>query len=49
MKSFLFTVLISACLIFILTKCANVGQPTGGPKDIEPPVLLATYPKDQAC
>ncbi len=47
MKNGFCTLLIIFLTIF-LSRCANVGQPTGGPKDIEPPRLTTTYPNDQA-
>lgn len=32
--------------ILLLSACANIVPPTGGPKDTTPPVLLQTEPKD---
>lgn len=32
-------------LVFLLGACANVGAPTGGPKDETPPRLLSSVPK----
>ncbi|TRX58674.1 hypothetical protein FNH22_12405 [Fulvivirga sp. M361] len=37
--------LISLFLIITMVKCANQSQPTGGPKDEEPPVLIDSDPK----
>ena len=40
------------CLIFILMlsfmRCANVVSPTGGPKDVIPPVVLQSVPENQS-
>src|SRR5690625_7776774 len=32
--------------IFLLSACANIVPPTGGPKDTRPPKLLHSNPKD---
>ena len=34
--------------VVIISSCANIGMPTGGPKDSVPPVLLETTPEYQA-
>ena len=43
---------LSQCLIFILMlsfmRCANVVSPTGGPKDVIPPVVLQSVPENQS-
>ncbi|MEM6299716.1 MAG: Ig-like domain-containing protein [Bacteroidota bacterium] len=31
----------------LLTACANIGAPTGGPQDLRPPQLLLSVPEDQ--
>ena len=40
------------CLLFILMlsfmRCANVVSPTGGPKDVIPPVVLQSVPENQS-
>lgn len=47
MKSGFSHILIIIFCLFFLSRCANVGQPTGGPKDTEPPLLINTIPQDQ--
>lgn len=32
----------------LMVSCANLGAPTGGPKDLAPPNLLSTFPADQS-
>ena len=32
--------------VLLLTSCANIVAPTGGPKDTTPPSLIACSPKD---
>jgi len=34
--------------VVVVSSCANIGMPTGGPKDSIPPVLVATTPEYQA-
>lgn len=36
--------LISIVSLFLFNACANVKPPTGGPKDLDPPVMLRTIP-----
>ncbi len=45
-----FPLLIVAALawIVIISSCANIGMPTGGPRDSIPPVLLGTSPEYKA-
>ena len=33
-------------LLFLTSKCAKVGSPSGGPKDWQPPVVVATTPAE---
>ena len=35
----------TAALLLSLARCANPGTPTGGPKDVRPPVLLSSIPR----
>lgn len=35
-------------LSFLLLRCANVVSPTGGPKDVTPPVVLSTSPNNNS-
>jgi len=35
-------------LIILFASCANPIPPTGGPKDLDPPVLLSTYPENKS-
>ena len=46
----IFPIIIIATLawVVIVSSCANIGMPTGGPKDSIPPVLLSTSPEYQA-
>ena len=44
-KQFIF-VLIFIALLAIITSCANIGMPTGGPKDVSPPRILKSTPKN---
>jgi hypothetical protein len=39
--------LVSVSLFYLLffTSCANIGSPTGGPKDSIPPVVVRTFPE----
>lgn len=37
-------ILFFTCLLFV--RCANIVNPTGGPKDIEAPKVLLSYPKN---
>ncbi len=34
--------------IFIFIDCANVGAPSGGPKDTQAPVVISSYPKNES-
>ena len=45
----IFPIIIVATLawVVIVSSCANIGMPTGGPKDSIPPVLLSTTPEYQ--
>lgn len=36
------------CVIFLLGSCAQLGSPTGGPKDEKAPVLVAVFPENLA-
>ena len=46
MKSINYRILISLALVVItLARCANsISPPSGGPKDVDPPEILETYP-----
>jgi hypothetical protein len=43
-----FSLFISSVLVFIVTSCANIGRPGGGPIDLTPPVLLKSTPEQGA-
>ncbi|MEO1012987.1 MAG: Ig-like domain-containing protein, partial [Bacteroidota bacterium] len=36
------------CALFAFLQCARRGNPTGGPKDVEPPVLLRADPENMS-
>ena len=38
-------VLVSCFISFLVSGCAQIGAPTGGPKDSIPPELVSAYPK----
>ncbi len=44
-KQFIFVGIFIAMLA-IITSCANIGMPTGGPKDVAPPKVLKSIPKN---
>jgi hypothetical protein len=48
MKKYFFYILIIFAFskIMVLSSCANIIAPTGGPKDTLPPVLISAIPKD---
>ena len=39
------TYLLMLCTAALLWSCANIGSPSGGPRDYTPPVLLKSSPK----
>ena len=44
MKYAFISFIIISTILLGLTKCANPGSPTGGPKDSIPPILINSYP-----
>lgn len=42
---FIILILISCSISFLITGCAQIGAPTGGPKDSIPPELVSATPK----
>jgi hypothetical protein len=42
------TPLIYILLIFLVESCAIIVQPTGGPKDFDPPEILQVHPENQS-
>ena len=44
MRSLLLSILLSFLVLLSLNRCANVGSPTGGPRDTIPPELVSSYP-----
>ena len=44
----LFHILLSFLVLVILAQCAKIGSPSGGPKDIAPPVLLKSQPLNRS-
>jgi uncharacterized protein (DUF2141 family) len=42
---FITVVLVSCFISFLVSGCAQIGAPTGGPRDSIPPVLISAYPK----
>ncbi|MCC5943843.1 MAG: Ig-like domain-containing protein [Bernardetiaceae bacterium] len=50
MRNFIsiFNIIALVAIVFILKACASIGNPMGGPKDEDPPVLLLSTPADQA-
>jgi uncharacterized protein (DUF2141 family) len=46
MKRVLSACFFASCLLFL--RCAQQSAPTGGPKDVTPPELVSTYPKNQS-
>ena len=44
----LFHILLSFLVFIILAQCAKIGSPSGGPKDIAPPVLLKSKPLNKS-
>ncbi|CAN5434624.1 Ig-like domain-containing protein [soil metagenome] len=47
-SKFIFNIVIPLLIIIGLIRCANVGQPTGGPRDLQPPILISTQTPDQS-
>jgi len=47
-KSKLFHIILIVIIPIILWNCASQSQPTGGPKDKEPPKLISSIPEDQS-
>jgi uncharacterized protein (DUF2141 family) len=45
-QSNLFLQIVILIFTLIFTRCANISQPTGGPKDTAPPKLKDSYPKN---
>jgi hypothetical protein len=43
-----FHILLSFLALVILAKCAKIGSPSGGPRDIVPPVLLKSKPLNRS-
>ncbi len=43
-----FAIVAALTWVVIISSCANIGMPTGGPRDTIPPVLLSTEPDYQA-
>jgi hypothetical protein len=48
MKGYLFRIFFIITIISLVWSCANMGFPTGGPKDEDPPYLKKSNPKDGA-
>ncbi len=46
-KYFLYPILLFT-FYQLFTSCANVTQPTGGPRDTIPPIRLITFPEIKA-
>jgi len=44
----LFHILLSFLVLFILAQCAKIGSPSGGPRDIAPPVLMKSKPLNKS-
>ncbi len=44
----LFHILLSFLVLIILAQCAKIGSPSGGPRDIAPPVLLTSKPLNKS-
>ena len=44
-KQFIFVGILIA-IIALFTSCANIGMPKGGPKDVTPPKVLKSIPKN---
>ncbi|PQJ31542.1 hypothetical protein BST92_06210 [Nonlabens arenilitoris] len=44
MKKTFFNIAIVLCITILVVRCAKRGNPTGGPIDEEPPVILRAYP-----
>ena len=44
----LFHILLSFLVLIILVQCAKIGSPSGGPRDIAPPVLLKSKPLNKS-
>lgn len=40
--------LLSAIMVLMMTRCANVVTPTGGPKDVTPPKVVEAIPENRA-
>ncbi len=40
----IYQVIIPAVILFLVTSCANIGRPGGGPKDETPPRLIKSFP-----
>ncbi len=48
MKSFLRPLVACTALVALSWSCANTGTPSGGPKDIKPPVVVSSIPAEGA-
>lgn len=44
----IFHILLSFLALIILVQCAKIGSPSGGPRDIAPPVLLKSKPLNKS-
>ena len=46
MRNLLINLCLFFCLILAISSCANRGTPTGGEKDVDPPVIVRTEPEN---
>lgn len=46
MRNFLVNLFLLVCLVLAFESCANRGTPTGGEKDVEPPVITKSEPEN---
>ncbi len=46
MRNLIRNIFVAAVALFSLYSCANIGQPTGGPKDVTPPKVVETKPEN---
>ena len=46
MRNFLVNLFLLVCLVLAFESCANRGTPTGGEKDVEPPVIIRSEPEN---
>ncbi|NQX86261.1 MAG: Ig-like domain-containing protein [Flavobacteriaceae bacterium] len=46
MKRFLYPLLLSLSVFLALYSCANRGNPTGGEKDVDPPIIIKSKPEN---